>query len=187
MSNGQSTWEAGSFIDGPEISKDPNLPTGGEASYTGIATGNYAAILGTEFEIIGEETDISGWYDGDFTATANFSNGGGTLSGEIIVTESTEYLSYRDTLRKHTNFVKDSEISWSGIEFDSDGQASGDVTVTIPGLGREASGGKTGNKFSSENTGGNPRLIAGTHGGSFESTGGTEVGFIGVHIGAINQ
>ena len=186
LSNDQANWEVGAFIDGPEISEDPSLPTGGEAGYTGVATGSYAAKAGTDLEDIAEGAAIIGDYAGEFSATANFNNGGGTLSGRIIITESIDYIVIGDSIEPITNFAKDSTISWEDISFNSNGQATGDVVVTVPNLVLVENTGKIGNRFSSINVNGNPRLIAGTHGGSIRSDGGTEAGYIGAHIGGIN-
>ena len=177
LSGNEPTWEAGSFIDGPEISDDPDLPISGTAEYTGVATGNYAATAGRDLTGTDPGTVISGYYSADFEAMADFNSADRTLTGKITITESYGY----------DRFVG-STFSWEDITFGEDGQATGDVTVNILGLDLTENNGKIGNKFSTEgysDTDNRPRLMAGTHSGSIESSGGTEAGFIGVHIGAL--
>ncbi len=184
----QPDFEMGAFIDGPEIEDDPDLPTGGSAEYSGEATGIYVGIAGTDHEYA-SGSNILGEYTGDFIATANFENGGGTLNGEVIITESFDYIILVDSSTvETTNLVEGVRISWSDVRFTENGQATGDVSVSIPGLDLVENEGKTGNKFSTEtDSEGNPRLLAGTHGGSIRSAGGTEAGYIGVHIGVTGE
>ena len=188
LAGNQPTFEVGSFVDGPEISSRPSLPSGGTAEYNGEATGLYTIIPGTDLVEGGEI--IIGEYFGDFTATANFNNGGGTVSGRVIVTSSDDYFLVSDDYSYvDEDYVSGVQIHWANVEFSSNGEATGDITsVTYPGLVFTSVEGKTGNKFSSiPDSEGNPRFIAGTHGGSVETSGGTQAGFIGVHGGGTGE
>jgi len=189
----QPSFEFGAFMDGPEISDDPTLPTGGSANYSGEAGGLYSVSEGTDL------TDSIGSYNGDFEATANFRSGGGTLSGKVTITDST----YIDVIN---DFVKITgtnsqlvgiEFKWDNVQFDSNGQATGDVTVNLDNAEgfpdvelASGSGGKTGNRFSSETVSEsnlNPRMLVGTHGATISTVEGAEAAFIGIHFGGFSE
>ncbi len=191
LSSEQPSFEAGAFIDGPEISGDPVLPTGGSANYSGSSAGLYSAIIGSESATVQAGTKVLGEYGGTFESTANFRSGGGTLSGVVTVTDSEEYIIYNNSIDINRNGLVGIKLSWDNVTFTSNGQATGDVTVSLPAsfsqLTLIENSGKTGNRFSKETVSDsnlNPRLLVGTHGAHVRSDGGTEAAMIGVHIGS---
>jgi len=189
----QPSFEFGAFMDGPEISGDPTLPTGGSANYSGEAGGLYSVSEGTDL------TDSIGSYNGDFEATANFRSGGGTLSGKVTITDSSAIINVINDLKfTGTNSqLVGIEFKWDNVQFDSNGQATGDVTVNLDNAEgfpdvelAGVSGGKTGNRFSSETVSEsnlNPRMLVGTHGATISTVGGAEAAFIGIHFGGFSE
>ena len=191
LSSDQPPFEVGAFIDGPEISGDPVLPTGGSADYRGSAAGLYSATIGSDLTNAQEGTNVLGEYSGTFESTANFRSGGGTLSGVVTVTVSEETYIYNNSIDINRNGLVGIKLSWDNVTFTSNGQATGDVTVSLPAsfspLTLIENSGKTGNRFSKETVSDsnlNPRLLVGTHGAHVRSDGGTEAAMIGVHIGS---
>ncbi len=175
--------EVGAFVDGPEISEPANIPVGGNASYSGIASGAYAAEYGTDTDGTAGTIEI-GEYSGSFRAVANFSRG--IVSGSVrnvyldaVVTEP-DGTSYPDYGSSPTRL----EIGATAIN--SEGTFNGtDVRLADPRFSFSTNEGSWGGRFSIiDDYAGNPRVIAGTHGGAATTTGGTAIRFIGAHFGA---
>ena len=191
-SNANSDFEFGAFLDGPEISDDPNLPTGGSANYSGEAGGLYSVSAGNDLD------NSLGSYNGDFEATANFTSGGGTLSGKVTITSSAGLDVTNNNFIKFTDAnssLEGVEFKWDNVRFGSNGQATGDVIVDVSnsegfrGVRLVESGGKTGNRFSSETVSEsnlNPRYLVGTHGATISTDGGAEAAFVGIHMGGFS-
>ena len=178
--------EAGAFVDGPELREDATLPQTGTAHYHGSVYGLYGKVSGPDDpdDIYWINTTELGDYWGNIMLTADF--GGKTVSGEI------DYITLsgndrEDSVRGSRYGVDTGYIITLGdASVAANGRfASEDVTVANPDFVRVASfSGSWGGRFSSEaDANGNPRVVAGTHGATMRSLGGTEISFIGAFYG----
>ena len=169
--------EIGAFMDGREFSRASNPPVSGNAEYTGIAGGTY---------VIGSTT---GEYLGDLSLTANFNPGNMGISGNITG------IRLHNQGRSIGNILA---LGPSGFELDlgtaniaSDGTFTGSDTV-LDYNGNQpwtvvSTGGYWGGRFSTErDSEGNPRMVAGTHGGSL-TVNNDPVSFVGTFYGATEQ
>ena len=176
--------EFGAFVDGPEISASnpPTLPVSGTASYLGLAEG-----MGFQFN--GTDTDDPGarWY-GIFSATADlradFSNM--TISGcvgcvgDVLFTGRYEASSGRV---QDVTTTSPAQLHLGPAPISQDGSfRNRAVSLTTPDFDITRSSGAWGGQFSNiSDSSGDPRLVAGTFGGESESSGGTEITFVGAY------
>ena len=175
--------EVGAFVDGPEISRSASVPVQGTASYNGIAAGAYAAKYGTDAGGTVGTIEI-GEYSGSFRAVADFSRG--TVSGSVrnIVVDAVATEPDGTTYAGSSAVPTRLEIGATAIN--ADGTFTGtDVRLTDPRFSFVSQQGSWGGRFSTiDDRTGDPRLVAGTHGGAANTTGGTSVRFIGAQFGA---
>ncbi|MCY4003203.1 MAG: hypothetical protein OXF33_05820 [Rhodospirillales bacterium] len=179
-----SAVEVGAFVDSPEISGPANVPVSGTATYNGIAAGLYASQYGSD--VPGEQagTIELGEYSGSFRAVADFSRG--TVSGSVsnvvvdgVVTEpnGTVYAGYGPSPVR---------LELGPTSINSNGTFTGtDVRLIYPGFSFVHNEGSWGGRFSTiDDRAGDPRAVAGTHGGAATTSGGTEIVFTGAQFGA---
>ena len=176
------TVEIGAFVDGPEISGTPDLPVTGTATYEGFAEGLYTARIGTD-SVFAEGSHQLGGFVGDIELTADFD----ALSVSGTVDDIYLYFynvppdyNGTDELDVHSEEPSSFVLELGAAPFDSDGNFAGtDVNVRYPEVDFTTSG-SWGGRFSTEDdSDGNPRLVAGTLGGSAATTGGTTTTFVG--------
>ena len=176
---------AGAFVDGPELARSSPLPNAGTATYEGSATGGYATEYGTDHPGIVAGSHTIGQYEGEARLTADFQTG--LISGRVhsigaggFHTPSGGGVVQRIAARA-TNY----EVVLAATAFNHEG-FTGETTAvsTDPRIGIASSSGSWGGRFSNVSDGdGNPRLVAGTHGANFVTTGGSRTSLIGVFVG----
>ena len=174
--------EIGAFVDGPEISGVPTLPTSGNATYAGRAGGFYGYESGPTGEIqIGD-------FNGDATLTANFSdsttisgcigcNGGISVTG-VAVDRSGQISTFSDVnvpgrIRMQSALV-------------TQGQFKGSVKMEADNASVTSSDGSWGGRFSTKMQAGDPRLVAGTVGGKWTEADGSSGVAVGAWFGTRN-
>ncbi|MDE0331426.1 MAG: hypothetical protein OXL41_06105, partial [Nitrospinae bacterium] len=180
--------DVGAYVDGPELAGAPTLPSLGTATYQGFATGGYAAVYGADFPNVTAGSHEVGEYEGQLELTADF--GARRISGRVhSISLSGIHTPPGGSSRPITDVAAPYVFSLGETRFDTSGfTGNTTVTSTDPGISVESSTGSWGGKFSVVSDGdGNPRLVAGTHGEEFTTTGGTEAGFIGAFVGVTNQ
>lgn len=188
--------EAGAFVDGPELRSPPaNLPGTGTASYEGYAGGSYAVQYGTGYpdtdgSVIAPGSTELGGFEAIATLTANFADN--TISGCIgckgdILVEGvfTDGATGAQEIFTESE-PSDTELRLGAAAINSDGTfRASDVTLLDAGarqagLGVTEQGGSWGGRFSNIPVAtGEPRLAAGTFGGTASYTGGSQVNYIG--------
>lgn len=177
--------EAGAFVDSPELSGTPRLPSAGTASYGGLAQGGYAIVHGGELAGLAAGSHEIGTYEGRLELSADFSAGliGGKVHSILVSgVQSPQAGGTRQIANSPTTW----EIVLEAASLGAGGFA-GDTRVTssAPALDISDTSGSWGGKLSNMPDGdGIPRLAAGTHGSRFSTAGGTEGSFIGVFAGA---
>ena len=176
--------EIGAFIDGPEISRPANVPISGTATYNGIAAGLYGSRAGTDVPGVQTGTFEMGEYDGAFRARADF--GRGTVSASITNIYVEAVAITPDGTVYDASGPSDSQLHFGSAPINSNGTFTGtSVTATDPRFSSLRAEGSWGGRFSTiDDATGDPRLLAGTHGGTVTTPGGTQVQFIGAHFGA---
>ncbi len=176
--------EVGAFVDGPEISRPANMPLSGTASYTGIAAGLYGLEAGRGVPGVQEGTIELGEYDGLFQARANF--GTNTVSASITGITVDAIAVTPDGTVYDASGASPSQLHFGAASINSNGTFTGtSVTATDPRFSSLSTQGSWGGRFSAiDDATGDPRALAGTHGGVVTTPGGTEVKFIGAHFGA---
>lgn len=181
--------EAGAFVDGPQLRTNPTLPNTGTASYSGETVGLYAARYGTDFADVAEGSHEIGRYAGDIALTADF--GSDTISGEInnivvsgafIDGATSRVRGFNDVVTRYTGTLGAASIQTNG-RFQSN-----QITLAHPDLSIAETRGSWGGKFSSvADQDGNPQLVAGTHGGTATTAGGTRATFVGAFYGGTGR
>jgi len=174
--------EIGAVVDGPEISRPASPPTTGTASYRGLAGGIYAVRYGSDSTVPGASE--AGAYEGTLTATADFA--AGTVSGEIGGLRITGVTEHPDEQTEEFSGVSSTvRLVLEPGRIGSGGSVTGRLRCVSPELRIVSTEGSWGARLSAvDDTDGNPRVIAGTHGGTARTVGGTEAVLIGVHAGA---
>ncbi len=176
--------EVGAFVDGPEISRPASVPVSGTASYNGIAAGIYASQYGTDVPGGTLGTIEVGSYSGAFHAVADFSRGivSGSVSNITVDAVATE----PDGSVYSGNASVPTRLEIGAAAIGSDGTFTGtNVRLVDPRFSFSSNEGSWGGRFSTiDDVTGDPRAVAGTHGGSATTTGGTAVRFIGAQFGA---
>lgn len=174
--------EIGAFVDGPELRGAPTLPVAGTATYSGFAAGAYTALLGVEFGNDRGRQDI-GEFEADVSLTADFGNA--TVAGNL----ENIVLDYVSTtpdgqVEEHGRESVGYGLTLGEVSIRDDGTFDGaEVELSLPGL--DTTQGAWGGRFSTANDAdGNPRIVAGTIGGTGSTPGGTEISFVGAFYGA---
>ena len=182
--------EVGAFVDGPELRGTPTIPVSDSATYRGIAGGMYVAKYGTDLAttIIPRNSIEAGDFSGDVSLTANFASSGiSGLVNNIRLTGVTATPSGRITT--FVNLPSAYEVLLPSVTINSDGSFEGsNVRLTHPQIPIVQTGGSWGGKFSTvDDTAGNPRLVAGTLGGTATTSGGSEGTFLGAFYAATDE
>lgn len=168
----------GTFVDGPDLSGTPMLPSGGTASYEGEAGGLYAYVRGGAPAGSAE----SGLFSAMARLTADF--GAGTVGGCIgcgsgVVVLAGDAASEEEVAIEPETIPADIALSAAPIGADGTFRDDG-VTVRIDGRRIEASSGAWGGRFSDiEDAAGDPRLVAGTAGAEWTESDGSRGVFLG--------
>ena len=175
--------EIGAFVNGPELRGTPTLPGAGTAAYSGFAAGAYTARLGIEYGDDRGRQDI-GEFEADVSLTADFENG--TIAGSLdnIVVD---YLATTPDgqVEEHGRESVGYELTLGEVSIGDDGTFVGNELELVHPLVPVTTRGSWGGRFSTVNdVGGNPRIAAGTIGGTGSTVGGTEVSFVGGFYGA---
>ena len=178
--------EAGAFMDGPELRGTPEMPVTGSASYRGIAAGLYASRYGTDGLGIPQGTHELGEFDGTAALTADF--GAGTISGRITNINAAGVIVYPNGTSNTFNNATDYQVRLAPTQIGSNGTFSGaGVTVWHPSISISSQG-SWGGRFSTvDDAAGDPRLAAGTFGGSGTTPGGSVASFVGGFYGVTPQ
>ena len=179
--------EIGAFVDGPELSGSVNMPVSGTASYSGITGGVYATKYGTDLPRGSAGSYGAGEYLGNIYLTANFDTS--SISG--MIDHINLYGSYLETPSGTLQTLDDYPQSGYQVMLDSlsiaeNGSFRGTgVRLAHPGLRMTHTDGAWGGKFSTlDDSSGNPRMVAGTYGGTARTSGASEVAFIGAFYGS---
>ena len=180
--------ESGAFVDGPELSGSPTIPSQGTATYEGIATGGYATTFGTDYADVTQGSHAVGEYKGQLQMTADFQTG--LIGGKVhSIYVNGVHMPHGGASIPVTNNAFPYELNLKAASFSNEGFTGiTTVTSTDPGIGVASSSGAWGGKFSVKPDGdGNPRLVAGTHGETFVTTGGTQADLIGAYVGVTKR
>lgn len=177
--------EIGAVVDGPEISRPVTPPATGTASYRGLAGGFYGTADGSDATVPGAVE--AGDYNGAFTATADFA--AGTVSGRIDrlrLAGVTVYPNGRTEV--FADRPDPAVLILAPGRIGGGGSVTGDVRLQSPDFVVAGQSGSWGARLSAvDDAAGDPRAIAGTHGGTATTAGGSEVVFVGVHAGATGR
>ena len=177
------------IVDGPEIdpATPPELPLAGQATYVGQAGGLYAYVPGTDW---GDDAGayVIDEYEGAITVTADFADA--TLSGCIgctgdLVTRRAHFgIFLGDDVRDVRAIAAHYELHLGATPLNPDGTFEhDDVTVKHPERTVTHSEGHWGGSLSNiPDQEGNPRLVAGFSGGSFEESDGSAGEFFGTFV-----
>lgn len=177
--------EIGAFMDGPELSGTPALPSVGEASYRGPASGIYAYGYGGGHASRAEGSAVVGEFFGIAALVADFA--AGTVSGSI----DEMMVSGLGTTPDGEEFEVAGEnpglrVELGSAAFGANGTFTGaGVTVasTDPNRTVESSGGTWGGRFSDRLEAGQPRLAGGTVGAEWEEPNGGHGVLLGAFMG----
>ncbi len=177
------------IVDGPEIdpSAPPQLPPGGQATYTGQAGGLYTYVAGRD-RGDHEGSYVIDEYEGAITLSADFA--GNTLSGCIgcvgdLVTRRAHFdIFLGDDITDIRAIATDYELHLGATPFGPDGNFENTrVQVMHPDRTIVHSEGHWGGTFSNiPDQDGNPRLATGFHSGEFEESDGGSGSFTGSFI-----
>ena len=178
------------IVDGPEIDTGvaPQLPVGGTASYAGQAGGLYAYVSGSDW---GEDEGaiVVDEYRGTVTLTVDFADR--SLRGCIgcvgdLVTQRAHFgIFLGEELLDVSALAKDYEFHLATAILGEDGTFERNrVTVRHPDRTVTQSEGHWGGLLSRrQDEDGNPRLVAGFNGVSFQESDGSEGEFVGSFLG----
>ena len=176
--------DAGAFVDGPELNGAPTFPYRGTATYRGFATGGFATAHDADHSDVSTGAHEVGDYEGKLQLTADFERR--RIKGQI---QEIHISGIRTPLvgpsRPFANVPAPYEFNLGETYFNGRG-FTGKTTVksTDATIGIASSDGSWGGKFSIvPDDYGNPRLVAGTHGEEFITTGGTRASFVGAFVG----
>lgn len=180
--------EIGAFIDGPAYQDRARMPMTGTASYAGIAAGTYVLRYGSDIGIpnVGPVPGSvgAGDYRGRVRMVADF--GEHSVSGQI------DDISIDGVIRTPQGRLypvarePGYTVYLDAADIGQNGRTSGaGVRLTHPLLDITETSGTWAGRFSRvDDSRGNPRAVAGTHAGRFETAAGTEAVFAGAHYGA---
>ena len=180
--------ESGAFVDGPELIGTPILPAVGRATYEGLSAGGYAIKYGTDYSSVQQGSHAIGQYKGELQLTADFA--ARQINGRVHSIYVSGILTRQGGAS--TPIVNNSipyELNLGATGFGGQGfTGSTRVTSTDAQIIVSRSSGSWGGKFSTKpDSEGNPRLVAGTHGETLVTGGGTEAEFIGAFFGVTGR
>ena len=172
----------GAFVDGPEIRSAATLPDMGTATYTGPAEGMYAAEYGTDGDDP-EGTVELGYFEGATRLTADFA--ANSISGSVSRVFLVGVTVTPDGNEDYFAGLSAYELRLGATPLVSDGTFTGaNATLYHPEVTYVSNAGSWGGRFSiKDDSAGNPRLVAGTAGGSATTSGGTTASFVGAFVG----
>lgn len=181
--------ETGAFVDGPELSlsSSPRLPGQGTASYSGLASGAYGVLHGTDTGVTPGSME-SGMFHSTIELTADFA--ADTIFGCVGCRDG--FALFGTLQDPDTGEETEVEIANSGYtlhldptNFDSDGTFLGQqMRLEHPDISIASTEGAWGGRFSNmADSAGDPRLLAGTFGAEATSAGGSEGAFLGYFVG----
>ena len=177
--------EVGAFVDGPEFSGPASVPVGGTATYEGVASG----IASTKGQTTGPFQRETLDYAGDFRLTADFSSG--LVSGEIHSESVVGFRALDDGTPIPGERPDDVRIELGSTSINSDGSFVGsDVSLISSTVNTQGSSseGYWGGRFSTiDDSTGNPRAVAGTHGVTYTTPAGYTLTYVGYHFGATDD
>ena len=177
--------EMGAFVDGPEIRGTPNLPLSGTATYNGPAAGLYASRYGTD-AAVPQGTHELGEFSGALSLIADF--GTQNIAGTVDNINLAYVLVTPDGAVEVGEGSTAYRLNLGAASFGSTGTFTGsDITLTHPQLSISSSGSWGGRFSTTDDSAGNPRLVAGTLGGTGTTPGGTTASFVGAFYGATPQ
>ncbi len=179
--------EIGAIADGPEFSGTNSLPSSSTATYRGegAAGGLYVGRYGTDGAVPSGTIEI-GEYAGDFEARVNFDTF--TVSGSVTNISYDGYYQYPDGRVVPDSGDLDLTLHMNNAQIEANGRITGNISISSPGVVITSNNGSWGSQLSSVNdASGNPRAMAGTHGGSFTTAGGTEASYVGAHFGTTGR
>ena len=174
--------EIGAFVDGPEISGPASVPVTGTATYNGTAGGLAFTRTGSDSpDGIPVGTYEALEYTASFRAVADFSDM--TISASIYDIGGYGYQAYPDGTLLEGYGTTPGTLHYGPTPIAADGTWSGTAfSATDPRFTFTTVEGSWGGQFSTiDDANGDPRLVAGTHGGRIVSSGGSESVFIGGH------
>ena len=191
--------EVGVFVDGPELltMSAPDLPVQGQAHYAGPAQGFYIGRYGTDVPAVSPGSTEVGEFYSSIELTADFGDNtiggcmgcrGGILFGGLLVDgESGAQTEFEFTPRDYRVRLAAAPIDLDGT-FRNHGVTVETIETERPAVTITRSSGSWGGKLSNVPDGdGDPRLAAGTLGGSFDTAGGGEAAFLGSFFGLKQQ
>ena len=180
-------FDVGAFVDGPELSSSPNMPVLGQAQYRGPTAGLYVSRVGSGFPGSAPSGSIQvGEFISFVSLTADFASE--SISGCVgcitpIVTSGIYTDGETGATYAFTNETAYYQVHLGTARFGSNGQfSSTSVTIipTFPNAPAVQSSGSWGGTFSNiPDSTGQPRLVAGTLGGSARLPDGSEGAFVG--------
>lgn len=185
--------EVGAFVDGPELSSAPTLPSLGQASYAGPAGGLYGfqyGALRAQYEEVPVGTLELGEFSGTITLTADFSRS--TIEGCV---GCTGIISVQGATITPSGQVGTFSSSGTGVRvrlgptnFESNGRfRDQSVSIEIDRVNVVQSSGSWGGMFSNiPDSSGQPRLVAGTAAGKWTESDSSTGAFVGA-FGATKQ
>ena len=176
--------EIGAVMDGPELSGTPALPTLGEASYRGPATGIYAYRYGSGHADRVEGSGVVGEFFGIAALVADFA--AGAVSGSIEEL-SVSGLGATPDGEEFEIAGEDPglRVDLGSADFGRNGTFTGRaVAVASTNRTIDSSGGAWGGRFSNVLEGGQPRLVGGTVGAEWEERDGGGGVLLGAFLGA---
>ena len=156
----------------------PGQSASGTATYSGFAAGAYTALVGFEFGHGQGRPDL-GEFKADVSLTADFGNATAADSLEDIVVD---YLATTPDgqVEERGGESVGYGLTLGEVSIGEDGTFAGTDLVLSHPLVPVATQGSWGGRFSTANDiAGNPRVVAGTIGGTGSTLGGTEVSFAG--------
>ena len=175
--------ELGAFVDGPELRGTPSLPVTGTATYSGFAAGAFTALRGIEYGHDEGRQDI-GEFEADVSLTADFANAtiAGSLDNIVVDYIAT---SPDGQVEAHGGESVGFGLTLGEVPIGANGTFDGTNLVLSHPRIPVATQGSWGGRFSTANdVDGNPRIVAGTVGGTGSTLGGTVVSFVGGFYGA---
>ena len=171
----------GALVDGPNVSPRAGVPGTGTAKYEGIAAGIYAFRAG--MDALTPDASEVGEYAGKFTAEADF--GTGMVWGAVGGITLEGFAEHPDgQMEEFSGVPYPASLVLDPAPIRPDGSVTGEVRIESDALRIVGTDGSWGARLSARDDGaGNPRGIAGTHGGTAVTAGGSKAIFVGVHAG----
>ena len=181
--------DVGAFVEGPELSlsEPPTLPVSGTATYRGPSSGLYASEYGSDFPGVPVGSHELGEFNATATLAANF--GFGTIEGRVndVTLSGYYYDNVSGQVTEFANVPTDYQLHLGSVSINRNNATfqGSDVRASSQFVDISQSSGAWAGQFSNRlNGAGDPRLVAGTFGGSAETRGGTRTAFVGAFAAA---